>query len=599
MNLKRNWLLYLVVIVLIASAITGLYKQQSALPPEVDISKVVNQVAAGEVEQIEVSGNKLKIQLREGKGEEIAYKENAISLTDYGITPDKVKINIKNTEASNWWIALLTGFLPFLILAIFFWIIIRQAAAGSSQALSFGRSRPRLFGGFGKKVTFRDVAGCEEAKQELLEIVDFLRYPEKFRALGAEIPKGVMLVGPPGTGKTLLAKAVAGEAGVPFFSISGSEFVEMFVGVGASRVRDLFARARKNAPCIIFIDELDAVGRHRGAGLGGSHDEREQTLNQILVEMDGFDTAANVIIMAATNRPDVLDPALLRPGRFDRQVVLDLPDIKEREAILEVHSLKKPIASSADLAIIARQTAGVSGADLANILNEAAILAARASKNKISMNELERAVEKVMLGPERKSRLLSPKEKKITAFHEAGHALVSHFLPEADPVHKISIVSRGLTLGFTWNIPEEDRRLGTKKKFLADIAALLAGRIAEEIFMDDISTGAANDLERATKLARSMVISYGMSERLGPVTYGEKEELVFLGKELKEQRNYSEKTATEIDFEIRKIIEEAGAAAKKILTEHKEKLENLANQLLEHEVLEREQFEKILEEKER
>ena len=595
MNLKKNWLLYLVVLAIGIAFVTSYASTRPKPPSEISITQLSEQVVKGTVESITITGNRMDIQLKEGKGKEVTYKEDGVSLTQYGITPDKVTIDIKNNDNNSFWFTLLTtAVLPVILIVFFFWILTRQASAGSNQAFSFGRSRPRLFGGLTKKITFQDVAGSEEAKQELREIVDFLKFPQKFTSIGAEIPKGVMLVGPPGTGKTLLAKAVAGEADVPFFSISGSEFVEMFVGVGASRVRDLFLRAKKNAPCIVFIDEIDAVGRHRGAGLGGSHDEREQTLNQILVEMDGFDTATNVIIMAATNRPDVLDPALLRPGRFDRRVTLDLPDLTERKAILEVHSKNKPLGPDVRLEIIARQTAGTAGAELANILNEAAILSARSNKKQINQPDLEMAVEKVLLGPERRSRVLSAREKKITAYHEAGHALVAHFMPEADPVHKISIVSRGTALGFTWNIPEEDRRLGTRSKFMAEIATLLAGRIAEEEVIGDISTGAASDLERATKIARSMVVFFGMSEKLGPQTYGEKEELVFLGKEIGEQRNYSDKTAQDIDQEIRKIIDEGYKKAERIISEQRGKLEKVAEALLDQEVLEREQFEKLL-----
>jgi cell division protease FtsH len=443
-----------------------------------------------------------------------------------------------------------------------------------------------MFSGNRPTVTFVDVAGVEEAKEELNEVVEFLKYPEKFAALGARIPRGVLLVGPPGTGKTLLAKAVAGEAGVPFFSISGSEFVEMFVGVGASRVRDLFDQAKRNAPCIVFVDEIDAVGRHRGAGLGGSHDEREQTLNQILVEMDGFDTSTNVIVVAATNRPDILDPALLRPGRFDRHVVLDRPDIKGRKAILEVHVKGKPLDKDVDLSVLAKQTPGFSGADLANLVNEAAILTARANKKRIFMDEFNEAIDRVIAGPERKSRVISPREKEIIAYHEAGHALVAHLLPNADPVYKITIVSRGMAGGFTRLLPEEDRHLGTRTQFQDMLAATLAGHVAEELVLGEMTTGPQNDIEQATKVARQMVTQWGMSERLGPRTFGRKEELVFLGREISEQRNYSEKVAEEIDDEVRRIIDHAYHVAKKTLTENRPKLDQIARKLIEVETIE-------------
>jgi cell division protease FtsH len=462
----------------------------------------------------------------------------------------------------------------------------RQAQGSNNQALSFGKSRARMFMGNKPTVTFADVAGVEEAKQELQEVVEFLKYPEKFAALGARIPKGVLLVGPPGTGKTLLSRAVAGEAGVPFFSISGSEFVEMFVGVGASRVRDLFDQAKRNAPCIVFVDEIDAVGRQRGAGLGGSHDEREQTLNQILVEMDGFDTNTNVIVIAATNRPDVLDPALLRPGRFDRQVVLDRPDITGRREILEVHTRGKPLEKTVSLDVLAKQTPGFSGADLANLVNEGAILAARRNKKAIGLGDLEEAIDRVIAGPERKSRVMSDREKSITAYHEAGHALVGRMLKNHDPVHKISIIARGMMGGYTRFLPAEDRYFWTKSQFEDMIAAALGGHVAEVLIFGEMSTGPQNDIERATNLARKMVCEYGMSEKLGPQALGHKEELVFLGREIGEQKNYSEKVAESIDDEIRRIIEEGYRAAEKILQEHMDKLHRLAQELIQNETVE-------------
>ena len=483
--------------------------------------------------------------------------------------------------------------LPFIILAGVFWFVFRQAQGSNNQALSFGKSRARMFSGDQPTVTFDDVAGVEEAKEELKEIVEFLREPEKFISLGARIPKGVLLVGAPGTGKTLMAKAVSGEAAVPFFSISGSEFVEMFVGVGASRVRDLFEQAKRHSPCIVFVDEIDAVGRQRGAGLGGSHDEREQTLNQMLVEMDGFDTDTNVIIVAATNRPDILDPALLRPGRFDRRVVLDSPDMRGREAILRVHVKGKPLAPDVDLAVLARSTPGFVGADLENLVNEGAILAARRNKKVIGQDELQEAIERVIAGPERKSRLISEEEKRIVAYHEAGHAVVMNALPEADPVHKVTIIARGMTGGYTMAMPEEDRTLMARNKMFADMVGLLGGRAAEELVFNDITSGAANDLERVTQMARSMVKRLGMSDQLGPMVYGQKEELIFLGREISEQRDYSESVAEQIDKEVRGLVGKAHERARQLLVEYRDKLEAVATRLLEVETLSRDEFEEI------
>jgi cell division protease FtsH len=477
--------------------------------------------------------------------------------------------------------------------AILFFFL-RQAQGGSNQAMSFGKSKARMFSSSRPSVTFLDVAGVDEAKEELAEVVEFLKFPEKFAALGARIPKGVLLVGAPGTGKTLLAKAVAGEAGVPFFSISGSEFVEMFVGVGASRVRDLFDQAKRNSPCIVFIDEIDAVGRHRGSGLGGSHDEREQTLNQILVEMDGFDTNTNVIIVAATNRPDILDPALLRPGRFDRQVTLDRPDIKGRKAILEVHIKGKPLHTSVKLDTIAKQTPGFSGADLANLVNESCILAARRGKKKVTMSEFDEAVDRVIAGPERKSRVISEREREVIANHEAGHALVGYFLPKADPPYKISIVARGMAGGFTRFLPEEEHHIYTKTQFQDMLAAILGGMAAEELVFGEATTGPQDDLDKATRLARQMVTQWGMSERLGPRTFGRKEEMIFLGREISEQRNYSEKVAEEIDDEVLHIIERSYKAATNALKENRSKLERMVEVLLEEETIEGESLQAIL-----
>ena len=493
----------------------------------------------------------------------------------------------------NWW-AILGTILPLLLVAVFFVVIMRQAQGGGSQAMQFGRSKARVVAGDKPTVTFEDVAGAEESKQELQEVVEFLREPQKFTALGARIPKGVLLVGPPGTGKTLIAKAVSGEAGVPFFSISGSEFVEMFVGVGASRVRDLFEQAKRNSPCIVFVDEIDAVGRHRGAGLGGSHDEREQTLNQILVEMDGFDTDTNVIVLAATNRPDILDPALLRPGRFDRRVVMDRPDMNGRKAILEVHTRGKPLSPNVDLGTLAKETPGFVGADLENMVNEGAILAARRDKHEIDMADLQEAVERVIAGPERKSRILSKEDREIVAYHEAGHAVVMHNLSNADPVHKVSIISRGMALGYTMGLPEEDRVNENRTKFKDLLAGLLGGRVAEEIVFGDITTGASNDLERVTQVARKMVTEFGMSDKLGPMTFGQKEELVFLGREISEQRDYSEEVAEQIDSEIKAFVSEAYEKARNILTTHREKLDLLASTLIDQETVDRDQLVELL-----
>jgi cell division protease FtsH len=500
----------------------------------------------------------------------------------------------KNSSGSYLVSVLLPNIILVILIAAFMWWVLRQTQSGNNQAMSFGRSRARMVAGDKPAITFADVAGVEEAKQELTEIVEFLKYPEKFVALGARIPKGCLLVGPPGTGKTLLSKAVAGEAGVPFFSISGSEFVEMFVGVGASRVRDLFDQAKKNSPCIVFVDEIDAVGRQRGAGLGGGHDEREQTLNQLLVEMDGFETNTNVIVIAATNRPDVLDPALLRPGRFDRHVTLDRPDIKGRRAILDVHARNKPLDSTVDLDVLARQTPGFSGADLANLINEAAILAARANKKVIGMDELEEAIARVIAGPERKSRRISDHEKEVIAYHETGHALVMKALPHADPVHKVSIISRGMALGWTLSLPEEDKYLISRDELMDQIAGLMGGRVAEEIVFGDITSGAENDIQKATQMARRMVTQWGMSEKLGTVSMGHREELVFLGRDLGEQRNYSEEVAAVIDEEIRSIVNHGYQTAKVILTAQRHKMDVVVERLKVVETLDGKELDNIL-----
>jgi cell division protease FtsH len=585
-------LIYLLILIAVGALLFSMFSSPKTYT-EVPLSTVAQWLKDGQVEELIVSDGEVKVKKAESSRYYIAYKEVGVSitetLTNLGVPPEKlaqVKIAVEKRSRIGEWVTILGGLLPLVFVAVLFYLLMRQAQGANNQAFSFGKSRARLFTTERPTVTFDDVAGVDEAKEELKEVVEFLREPQKFAALGARIPKGVLLVGPPGTGKTLLAKAVAGEAGVPFFSISGSEFVEMFVGVGAARVRDLFDQAKRHSPCIVFIDEIDAVGRYRGAGLGGSHDEREQTLNQILVEMDGFDTDTNVIVMAATNRPDILDPALLRPGRFDRRIVLDRPDVKGRKAILQVHVRNKPLDKDVDLDVLARETPGFVGADIENMVNEAAILAARRNKKAIGMKEFQEAIERVIAGPERKSRIISEEEKRIIAYHEAGHALVMHFLPNCDPVHKISIIARGMALGYTMPLPEEDRYLHRKSKFLDELAGLLGGRAAEEIVFGDITTGAANDLEQATKLARAMVTRYGMSEKLGPMTFGEKQELVFLGKEIGEQREYSEKVAQEIDEEVRRIIREAYERAKEILIKHRDKLDRLAQALMEKETLE-------------
>jgi cell division protease FtsH len=511
------------------------------------------------------------------------------------VGPGGVNIDVKPSGV-DWGSIALTVILPIVLLgALFYFLFFRAARGAGTQAFNFSKSRARLTLDKRPDVTFADVAGADEAKEEVQEIVEFLKSPKKFQSLGGRIPRGVLLVGPPGTGKTLLAKAIAGEARVPFYSISGSEFVEMFVGVGAARVRDLFDQAKRNAPCLIFIDEIDAVGRHRGAGLGGGHDEREQTLNQILAEMDGFDTNANVIVMAATNRPDILDPALLRPGRFDRHVVIDLPDIKGRKAILEVHAKGKPLAKGVDFETVAKETPGFSGADLANVINEAALLAARRDRKDVTLKELEEAADRVLAGPEKKSRIISPKEKEITAYHESGHALTAKLLPNADPVHKVSIVARGIMGGWTRFLPTEDRRLWTKSQFEDSLAVSLGGRVAEEITFKEMTTGAQRDLEEATRLARKMVTEYGMSEKLGPRTFGQRQELVFLGREISEQRDYSDKIAQEIDEEVHSIIQRAYNTAKRVLTTNKEKLNQLAQELIRLETLDEPELDKIFE----
>jgi len=605
-NLVKNFLIFFLVFLIIASFFSILSGSGNKVET-VGLETLINQINAEKVSQIEVRGAEMKITLSSGQQETVK-KESGETLSELlknfnveAAKVSKIKIEVKENEGLDFWLSAILPFLiPFLLIGVFLYFMMRSVAGANSKALMFGQSQAREFGQDQKnKVTFADVAGAKEAKEELKEVVEFLKHPKKFYELGARIPRGVLLLGSPGTGKTLMARAVAGEANVPFFHISGSEFVEMFVGVGASRVRDLFKRAKKNAPCILFIDEIDAVGRRRGAGLGGSHDEREQTLNQILVEMDGFETHTNVIVIAATNRPDVLDPALLRPGRFDRRVVIDEPDIKDREEILKVHVREKPLAKEVSLRRIAERTPGFSGADLANLLNEAAILAARRNKKMIEMDELYESVEKVMMGPERRSRVITEKEKKITAYHEAGHAIVAHFLPHTDPVQKISIIARGQVGGYTIKLPIEDKHMHTKSEFVEELAVLLAGHATEKEIFGEVTTGATSDLRRATALARQLITDYGMSENLGPRTYGEKEEMIFLGREIHEQRDYSEKIAEQIDKEISHFIEQAVREAKGIIISKKEYLKKVVKVLLEKETLEREEFEKIVGKKER
>ncbi len=603
-NVSR-WFVYLLIGVAMMVLLWS-YTSTSTEKADISISQLAQQIKANEIEEIVVSGNGRVITITYADANQ-AESEASISnvssleevLASYGINQEDYadgQPTITYESPSQWGGLLTTAglFLPAIIMIVFIYIIMRQAQGSNNQAMSFGKSRARMFTGDHPTVTFSDVAGCDEAKEELQEVVEFLKEPEKFVSFGARIPKGVLLVGSPGTGKTLMAKAVSGEAGVPFFSIAGSEFVEMFVGVGASRVRDLFEQAKRHSPCIIFVDEIDAVGRHRGAGLGGSHDEREQTLNQILVEMDGFDTDTHVIILAATNRPDILDPALMRPGRFDRRVVIDRPDIRGREAIFKVHLRGKPVSSNVSISTLAKSTPGFVGADIENTVNEAALLAARRNKKSIGMAEFHDAVERVQLGPERKSRVITPEEKEVIAYHEAGHALVSHFLPDGMPLRKVTIVPRGMGLGLTWYM-EDDKLLPTKSQLKARIAGALGGRVAEEVVYGEITAGASNDLQQVTKIAQTMVTQYGMSEELGPRVYGQKQEMVFLGREISEQRDYSDAVAEKIDGEVRQIIDTEYERARQILTDNRAALDRIATTLLEVETLDADEFVAIVE----
>jgi cell division protease FtsH len=585
--------IYLIIAALVASALFMIFNPGTASTKKITLDEFVQAAKAGEVAKVEISNNKISITLIDDT-KAYTFKESGETINDLlKDVPDPIKKEISTevvpTDGQDFWMNLLISIVPFLLVVGFFVLMMRQAQNSNNQAMSFGKSRARLYDKEKQQTTFKDVAGAEEAKEELIEIVDFLKNPSKYTNMGAKIPKGVLLVGLPGTGKTLLARAVAGEANVPFFNISGSEFVEMFVGVGASRVRDLFRKAKRNAPCIVFIDEIDAVGRQRGAGLGGGNDEREQTLNQILTEMDGFERDTNIIVMSATNRPDVLDPALLRPGRFDRRIMVDVPDINDREAILKVHSRNKSLNKDVDLRKIAAHTPGFTGADLENLMNESTILAARHDKKNVSQDDMEKSIEKVMMGPERKSRVLSKSEKETTAYHEVGHAVVGHLLPNCEPVHKISIVSRGMALGVTWFLPEEDKHLYSKSKFEDEMCSLLGGYVAEQVFFNELTTGASNDLERATNIARKMVTEYGMSS-LGPVIYGEKNHEVFLGRDFGHIRNYSEDVASSIDNEIKKFVDAAYQKTLTVVKQNKEIIDEIAKKLIEKETLNRNEF---------
>lgn len=592
MNRFMRQMMFYLVILLIAVAIINYFNKPLETPKSLPYNEFVALVEDGRVKEVLIVQNNISGTLKDGTNFETYNTESREALTQR-LIDNNVTINGEDPPEPQWWASLASIVLPFIILMVIFFFFMQQTQGGGNRVMNFGKSRARLHDSSRKRVSFADVAGADEEKEELGEIVDFLKQPRRFIELGARIPKGVLLVGPPGTGKTYLAKAVAGEAGVPFFSISGSDFVEMFVGVGASRVRDLFEQAKKNSPCIIFIDEIDAVGRQRGAGLGGGHDEREQTLNQLLVEMDGFNVNEGIIIIAATNRPDILDPALLRPGRFDRQITVGIPDVKAREEILKIHARNKPLGDNISLEVLAKSTPGFTPADLENLMNEAALLSARRNKRKIEMKELEEATIRVIAGPEKKSRVVSEQDRKLTAYHEAGHAVVQKLTPNADPVHQVSIVPRGRAGGYTISLPEQDKYYMSKIELENQIVMLLGGRVAEKVVLDDISTGAKNDLERATTIARKMVTEYGMSENLGPMTFGTDHDEVFIGRDLARSRNYSEEIAASIDKEIRTIIEKAYDKAETLLRENINKLHGVANALLEREKLDKDEFEEV------
>ena len=583
----RNVSFYLLIII-IAISIIDYYSSKTTNKQEIIYTQFLRQVDEQKVEKVTIVENTIRGKLKDGTEFTTVTPDDPTLINT--LRAKNIEIKAEQPPQPPWWTTIFSSILPMLLLIGVWFFIMQQTQGGGNRVMSFGKSRAKLHGDEKIKVTFKDVAGADEAKQELEEVVEFLKHPKKFNDLGARIPKGVLLFGPPGTGKTLLARAVAGEAGVPFFSISGSDFVEMFVGVGASRVRDLFEQAKKNAPCIVFIDEIDAVGRQRGAGLGGGHDEREKTLNQLMVEMDGFGVNEGIIIIAATNRPDILDPALLRPGRFDRQIVVDRPDVRGREEILKVHVKGKPLAKEVDLDVLARRTPGFTGADLSNLVNEAALLAARRNKKRVEMGEMEEAVERVVAGPERKSRVISDKEKRLTAYHEAGHALVGMLLDHTDPVHKVSIIPRGRAGGYTLMLPKEDRYYATRSELLAQLKVFLGGRVAEAVVLNEISTGAQNDIERATELVRKMICEYGMSETMGPIAFGKKQEQVFLGRDISRDRNYSEEVAHSIDKEVRKMVEEAYNGVESILRENIEQLHVIAAALIEKETLEAEEL---------
>lgn len=569
-----------------------LYGEKNSKPADISYTSFMQHVQQDEIKQVTIVDNVISGKLKDGK-EFSTVAPNDSKLVEK-LEAKKVDIKAELPPQPPWWMSILSSILPMLIIVGLWFMLMNQGGAGGGKVMNFGKSRARRYDEEKLKITFKDVAGAEEAKQELEEVVEFLKHPQKYNDLGAKIPKGVLLYGPPGTGKTLLAKAVAGEAGVPFFSISGSDFVEMFVGVGASRVRDLFDQAKKSAPCIVFIDEIDAVGRQRGAGLGGGHDEREQTLNQLLVEMDGFSANEGIIMIAATNRPDILDPALLRPGRFDRQIVVDRPDIKGRTEILKVHVKGKPIGQDVNLDVIAQRTPGFTGADLSNLVNEAALLTARKDKKAINMPEMEEAAERVIMGPERKSRVISDKEKRLTAYHEGGHTIVGMLLEHTDPVHKVTIIPRGRAGGYTLSLPKEDKYYATRSEMLDELKVLLGGRVAEALVLKEISSGASNDLQRATQLARQMICEYGMSENIGPVTFGHRQDQVFLGRDIARDKDYSEEVAAEIDKEVRSFMEDAYAATEKLLSDNIDKLHVIAKALMEKETLEEEEINQLV-----